>query len=114
MRLFNIINELDSDAALKSDVRDMIFLAKGEKLLSLDFNKLITNLTDMNHSIDDEYLKTILNDIPAVKSVSDNEGVLDVEAEVQDISAERQDQLGDRVNDIANDNAMAGIKDDLV
>ena len=68
----------------------------------------------MNHSIDDEYLKTILNDIPAVKSVSDNEVVLDVEAEVQDISAERQDQLGDRVNDIANDNAMAGIKDDLV
>ena len=46
MRLFNIINELDSDAALKSDVRDMIFLAKGEKLLSLDFNKLITNLTE--------------------------------------------------------------------
>jgi len=41
MRLFHIINELDSDSALKSDVRDMIFVAKGRNLLSLDFNKLI-------------------------------------------------------------------------
>ena len=63
MRLHNIINELDSDSALKSDIRDMIFVAKGRNFLSLDFNKLIKNLTDMNHSIDDEYLRTILKEI---------------------------------------------------
>jgi len=114
MRLFHIINELDSDSALKSDIRDMIFVAKGRNLLSLDFNKLIKNLTDMNHSIDDEYLRTILKEIPAVKDVQGNEIVLDTEADVIDMSAERQDELGDRVQDMANDNAMAGVKDDLV
>ena len=99
---------------------NIIGLMTGTSMDGIDISLVKTNgieLKRLNKNFYYKYsseTKTILNDIPAVKSVSDNEVVLDVEAEVQDISAERQDQLGDRVNDIANDNAMAGIKDDLV
>ena len=59
-------------------------------------------------------LKSILKEIEVVRDVTADKIILDSEAEVEELSAERQNELDDRVEQMANSNAMAGVKDDIV
>ena len=114
MKLYSILQELDSDDKLKSDIKELIFAARGKGYLELDFKSMVNTLTDMNHSIDESLLKSILKEIEVVRDVTADKIILDSEAEVEELSAERQNELDDRVEQMANSNAMAGVKDDIV